>query len=104
MATVSKTVTIDFDNPRQRALCDWLAKLPESARKLPPLSITVSTTVGIEAFGDDEIEDRYNEIFADADKPSDIARLYRLIAAGENAEAMQLLHDEFPGELAPPVT
>lgn len=102
MAVVGKTVTIDFDNPRQASLRTWLASLPPEMRNLPPLTIAVSVNVDLDAFSDDEIVDWYEDHF-ETEAPW-AERLYRLISTGESDEALELLYREAPEGLAPPST
>ena len=102
MAVVGKTITIDFDNPRQASLRTWLGNLPPEMRKLPPLTIAVSVNVDLDAFSDDEIVEGYEEHF-ETEAPW-AERLYRLIATGETDEALDLLYREAPEGLAPPST
>lgn len=102
MAVGTKKITIDFSEPRQEALRIWLASLPEDIRsKLPPLTITVSMNFDIKDFDEEEVSDRYFELFA-TDAPS-IEQCYRLLAEGRNEEAMELMHRESGEELAPPI-
>ena len=102
MAVGTKEVTINFAEPRQTALRDWLAALPEEVRsKLPPLTIKVSMNFDIKDFDEEEIADRFEELFAD--ETSWVEQAYRMLAEGRIEEAMQLMYAETGRELAPPV-
>ncbi|NTG49004.1 hypothetical protein G6M04_16630 [Agrobacterium rhizogenes] len=99
MAVGTKDITIDFANPRNAAIRVWLAALPADIReKLPPLTITVSMNFDVKDFDEEEIEDRYRELFPD--DVSWVDECYRMIAEGRNDDAMELMHAEVG--LAPP--
>ena len=101
MAVGTKEITIDFANPRQTALRVWLAALPEDVRsKLPPLTITVSMNFDIKDFDEEEIADRYEELFPD--EVTWVDQAYRMLAEGRTEEAMQVMYAETGRELAPP--
>ncbi len=98
MGVFRKIVTIDFTNPRQKSLRDWLKSTGFDPKSLPPLSIEVSTNVELKDFDDDELIERYEELY-----PSDAERMertYRYIAEGDCEAAMEELAREFG--LAPP--
>lgn len=102
MTVVIKDVTIDFQKPQQQALREWISKLPDGTPPLPPLTIRVSMNVDLDMFSEDDIANRYEKLF-----PSNgpwLERCYRLIAMGENDEAMDLIYRESSEGLAPPST
>lgn len=102
MAVVVKDITINFQNPQQQALRDWLKSLPAGTPDLPPLSIRVSMNVDVDMIDDDEIAERYEELFGEP--VSWAEKCYRMIARGENDEAMDLIYRESGEGLAPPST
>lgn len=98
MGVFRTTVVIDFKNPRQQALRDWLATTGLDPKSLPSLSIEVSTNVELKDFDDDELAERYEELFHN--DPHRVDRAYRYIAEGDCVSAMEELAREFG--LAPP--
>lgn len=101
MAVFIKTVTIDFTDDRRKAIRDWLAQTGLDAKTLPSFEIKVSIDADVEDFDDDEIADRYEELFPTGDEDARlIERAYRYLAEGDVPAAMQELADRFG--LAPP--
>lgn len=101
MAVFTKTVTIDFGNPRQKSIREWLAATGLKAESLSSFDIIVSINADLADFDDDEIADRYEDLFPMGDDDTQvIERAYRYLAEGDVAAAMEELADGFG--LAPP--
>lgn len=98
MAVFRKSITIDFENPRQKSIRDWLASTGLDPKSLPTLPLEVSINAELSEFDDDEIAEHYEELF-----PAELSRVeraYRYLAEGDCRSAMEELAQEFG--LAPP--
>ncbi|WEZ84608.1 hypothetical protein P6U16_08550 [Rhizobium sp. 32-5/1] len=92
MAVFTKTVTIDFANPRQKSIRDWLEATGLKAESLPSFNIDVSINADIKEFDPDEIADRYEDLFPIGDEDTQlIERAYRYLAEGDVPAAMEEL-------------
>jgi hypothetical protein len=101
MAVFTETKQIVFANARQKGVQDWLTSTGLDPEALPDLKITVSVTGGLSDFSDDEISDRYDELFPlGSHDARSVDRAYRYLAAGDVAAAMEELSSTFG--LAPP--
>jgi len=98
MAVFRKTITIDFENPRQKSIRDWLESTGLDPKSLPGLTLEVSFNAAPSDFDDDEIADHYESLFPT--ELSYVERAYRYLAEGDCKAAMEELAHEFG--LAPP--
>ncbi len=99
MSVFHKIVTINFSRLNKKDPAhQWLARMRMKAADVPDLECGVRMNVEIDEFDDDEIEDEFRRRFGVDFDP--VARIYRLLAEGNSAAAMDLMAREF--DLAPP--
>lgn len=102
MTLFKREVTIDFTKAQaETSVALWCEVNRLEPDSLDDLSLTVEVEVDPSDFDNEEIFERYDEITAPGEDW--IARVYRLMAEGDTASAMDEMHREFPG-LAPPST
>lgn len=101
MAVFTETKQIVFASARQKGVQEWLTATGLDPKTLPDLKIIVSVNAGLSDFSDDDISDRYDELFPLGDHDTrSVERAYRYLAEGDVSAAMEELSHTFG--LAPP--